>query len=120
MDLFEKNTEKWQRINEKMNGFTTRFRDIKRTKKIFDNAYPPRFNNVGITSLFEEIYNAKKVKHSVLKQKMRIDNSTLTRYLRTLRECHIINSMNGNRVLELNNDKDEWRLPSEIYKNGRL
>lgn len=119
-DLFEKNTEKWQRMNEKINGFRKKFISLYRTKEIIKNAYPTKSTSkIDIVHLFTILYEEKLISYSLLKQNLKVNNPTLAKYLNILRKCKILYDK-PHRTLVLNRNKSEWRLPSEVYNHERL
>lgn len=102
MDYYIEGSEKWFKILELSNGFFGKVKTIKDAKKGFKLTYS-KGRVVKVNSLIETIKNLKQTDIKYLYKKLKMGESTITKYLAILNESKIIYRSKNSDKLCLNN-----------------
>jgi hypothetical protein len=123
LQLFEKGTEKWEKIKENVNGFKKIPTSENEVLETFSRVFPSKNRSfVNISDFFNCLKKAGNCNIEELTKKLNIDKTTTNKYRKVLKDCNIIREehIEGKKYkIEIcfNKNIHEWRIPKRSY-NG--
>jgi len=120
LNYFDKNSEKYQRIYEFVNGFGNKVKNIKDAKIAFDLAYPKTtLSMITFSKLLDLLPKEKKFSYQDLlkilrKDNIKISSTTLKYYIKILASNKIVylfEKQGQFKIFKFNRNIMEWRVP---------
>jgi transcriptional regulator with XRE-family HTH domain len=105
IDLFEKKTEKWYRLNEHLYGLKGKTKSLKYAIKQFDKYYPKkRKNSITFTNVIKAIHKLKETDMKKVSKELKRNKTVCYEFLKKLENWQVITSKrkNLNKLWELN------------------
>ncbi|MDD5650395.1 MAG: hypothetical protein PHF86_08285 [Candidatus Nanoarchaeia archaeon] len=139
MSFFEERTEKWYKLNDFINGFNSRAKNINSAIQILSQIYPKKGSKYSLLGIFFIIKELKSSSRNEIVNKFyqinhlnfgdKIWTHSLMNYLNILKRCNIIKVEKGRfgkkksfgtiirEVYNFNENIEEWKLPYRPWLN---
>ena len=113
LSFFEKDTEKWQKLYERLNGFSQHCKTITEGREILMNNYPKKpMSKISTVELFDLLLSKKTIDYRKLLKILKVNESTLRSHLNVIERMSIIKKEKRKPlILDFNKNFGEWRLP---------